>query len=83
MYGRKLRDRMQELGLTQADLVRATGFSRQYVSDLCHNRNGQRMPYETVERLSKALRVGKKFFSRVSDQPDRTEARTDREWARA
>lgn len=48
---------MSELGMTQAELVRRSGLSSAYVSNLVTGQRGKRVSVETVHRLAKALKV--------------------------
>lgn len=64
MIGTKITDRMGEIGIkSQTELAQKSGLSVQYISDLIHDKRGQRMSVRTQEKLIKALRVKPIFFS--------------------
>ncbi len=50
----KMRDRMDELELTQADLARMMGVSRQNIFNYL---DGKILKFQTVERLANVLRL--------------------------
>lgn len=62
MFGELIKKRLVELDLSQSDLARESGFSRQYISDLCTGKCGGRLPLRTANKLAKALRLNRKFF---------------------
>lgn len=64
MLGERIRSRMQELGISQADVARRSGLSTGHVSDLVNGKRGERISAPTVARLSSALRVRPSFFFR-------------------
>lgn len=69
MFGEMIKTRLREVGKTQADLARETGFSRHCISDWCMGKNDNRFPFDTVERLARALKLGRKYFyQKVSGQ---------------
>lgn len=62
MNSRKLQRRMDELGLTQADLARLSGLSPGYIHLLVHGERGRRIGAEALYGLCKALKVSPEFF---------------------
>ncbi len=64
MLGERINTRMQQLGLSQADVARRAGLSSGHISDLIAGHRGKRVAATTVEKLAKALRVSPAFFYR-------------------
>jgi transcriptional regulator with XRE-family HTH domain len=59
----KIRDRMRELGLTQAQLARRSGVSQGRISELLNGkRRYERMRLANARRLAEALGVTPDFF---------------------
>lgn len=64
MLGRKIEQRMQEVGIeTQTALASRAGLSVQYVNGIIRGDRGKRLGYEAALRLAKALEVDLIFFS--------------------
>lgn len=64
--GKKVKVRMEELGMTQAELARASGLTRTYISEIVNNnRGGARTSVKLVRSLKKGLKVEDDFFSDV------------------
>lgn len=64
MLGDRIQARMQQLGMSQADVARRAGLSSGHVSDLVTGNKGKRVSAETVEKLARALKVSPSFFLR-------------------
>lgn len=62
MIGKKINERLKELGMSQYRLAKEANLSRSYVSQLCSGQRGQRLPLNTVIRLSEPLKVPLDFF---------------------
>jgi transcriptional regulator with XRE-family HTH domain len=77
MNHNKLLERMQELGLTQADLARRTGLSRGYIHLLLRGQRGSRIGADALQRLSTALDVAPTFFSSTSPHMENRVLRKD------
>jgi transcriptional regulator with XRE-family HTH domain len=58
----KLKARLDELGLSQADLVDRTGLSSAYISELLNGKRGKRLARTTSIKLRRALHVPDSFF---------------------
>lgn len=59
----RLKLRMAERGLAQADLVRKTGLSPSYVSMLLSGNRGDRIGMSAAQNLRRVLQVPISFFS--------------------
>lgn len=78
MIGHLITTRLDELKQNQSDLARSSGFSRAYISDLCRDRSGKRLPISTLNRLAKGLRYErKKFYKLVSEISDKSKDISD------
>lgn len=55
--GERVRARLAELGMSQADLARRSGLSTGYVCNIVNGQRGKRVSIETAQRLAGALRV--------------------------
>lgn len=62
MIGPKIQKRLDELGITQADLARRSGLTTGHVSSLVTGKRGKRLSVGTLYALSKALGVSADFF---------------------
>ena len=59
-FGERVRARRKELGMTQADLAKATGIHQ---PDICVLESGEHAPnLDTVERVAKALKIDHKIL---------------------
>ena len=70
MLGERIDRRRRELGLSQSDLARRSGLSRQYISALILGGRGQRLTVFAATKLAKALRVNQKFLQAESTSYD-------------
>lgn len=64
--GSLINRRLEELGMSQADLHRKSGLSRQYINDLVLGRRGRRPGPLVLLRLTKALKISKKELENVN-----------------
>jgi transcriptional regulator with XRE-family HTH domain len=62
MIGSKVKARLEELGMRQADLARKSGLSTGYVSDLVNGHRGRYISITNLKRLCEALEVEPSFF---------------------
>jgi transcriptional regulator with XRE-family HTH domain len=62
LVGDRIKSRLDELHMSQAELCRQTGLSTGYVADLVNGNRGKRLSVLTASRLSKALKVPTTFF---------------------
>jgi transcriptional regulator with XRE-family HTH domain len=62
VMGSRIKSRLDELEMTQAELCRKSGLSTGYVSDLINGNRGKRLSVVTASRLGKALKVSANFF---------------------
>lgn len=62
MLSEKIRSRMAELGISQAELARRSGLTTSHISYLVRGERGQRLDRNTVTRLCKGLDVKVNFF---------------------
>lgn len=60
MFSQRLKERREELGLTQADLAKRLDCHAPYISDLEHGKKSPQL--STIERIAKALDVAPSFF---------------------
>lgn len=72
----RLRARLKELGMSQAQLSRKSGLSVSYISQLSNGHRGRRTSATTVHRLARALKVRPDYF--LSDAGAQTRPASDR-----
>jgi transcriptional regulator with XRE-family HTH domain len=58
--------KLEEQGMSQADLHRKSGLSRQYINDLVLGRRGRRPGPLVLRRLVKALEISKEELENVN-----------------
>ena len=62
--GEKVKVRMERLGMSQAELARASGLSKSYVSAIINDERGsRRTSVRLLNALKEGLRVEDDFFS--------------------
>ena len=66
MLHEKIVHRMQEIGITQAELSRRSGLRTGHVAELVHGKRGKRISAETRDKLTLALKVPNSFFSTIN-----------------
>jgi len=71
--GERVKARLAELGMSQADLARRSGLSTGYVCNLVNGQRGKRISVETAQKLAGALRVRPSYLF-----GDRSQMRSER-----
>lgn len=70
-----MKSRLDELGMSQADLARKSGLSTGYVSNIVNGQRGKRVSAETAHRLARALRVRPTYILGDATQKQNANAR--------